>query len=156
MANKPPSEDNNNIFSAGKGKWSDYFSDDFFQDCAKSEHWRMRMVEAMAEFGRDPKSLFYLDFCVKFNIPRTQLYKLVAKYPDLAKAYEEMKNLIGLNRCKQVPLQFVMQHDQYRYDSEWDEGEKRKAELNKKPDEHKQHITVVMPKPEVMDKPEKE
>lgn len=89
-------------------------------------------------------------------MPRQRLYSLSKKYPDIKQAFEDMMQMIGLNRCKKVPLQFVMAHDQYRYDSEWAEGEERKAELNKKSDNNQPTTIVItgdkLPKPEVLSK----
>jgi hypothetical protein len=152
MACKPvknPKVSHNNIFSTGGGTWKDYFSDNFFEDCAKSDHWRTRLIEAMSEFGQDKNHCFVLEFCAQYKMPRKRLYILAEKHPDIKEAFDDMKLYLGFNRCLKVPLQFVMQHDQYRYDPEWDEGEIRKAELTKKTEEQKQNITVIMSKPEV-------
>ena len=130
----------------------DYFSDNYFENWPKNEHWRKRLCDAMVLFGRDSSSLNLIDFCSSFNIPRQRLYTLSKKYPDIKLAFEDMMINIGRNRERIAPIQFVMQHTQYRYDSEWAEGEERKAELSKKTEAEQPDIKVIITKPDVTPK----
>lgn len=135
--------------------WDDYFSDGYFEDCPKNAHWRKRLCDAMLAFGVDEKSLFLIDFCKQFKIQRPHLYELAKKYPDIGKAYADMKVLINHNRYKAMAFRLiteVVKHDMHRYDPEWGEDNVVLAELTKKSEEQKQNITVIMQKPEVMDK----
>lgn len=149
-------KDNSRINAVLMPTKADLFSDSYFEAWPTNEHWRKRLCNEMIEFGEDPKSLYLLDFCSKKNIPRQRLYTLRDKYPDIAQAFENMMNNIGCNRCKMVSMTFVMQHDQYLYDSEWAAGEVRKAELNKKADNNQPTTIVItgdkLPKPEVLPK----
>lgn len=133
----------------------DYFSDEYFNDCAKQPKWREKLIDALYEFSSLPDSVFIVRFCQKYNIRRESLYYVRDRYPDVKKAYDDFIVKLACNRHDGARLK---KFDNCvfkgigRLDPEYLEDMKVEAEINKKQDPTPPAINVYMEKPEVLPK----
>lgn len=99
------------------------------------DSWRKRLIYSIYEWAETSQQLTASNFCITYRIPRMTFMGWVNKYDDVKAAFEMAKIIIADRRVngalyRQMDKEVAFK-DLYRYDSEWDEIDKRNAALRK-------------------------
>ena len=129
--------------------WRDMiYEGDFMHQTDKLE-WRRRLCNSMYIWCEKPDSLELLQFCMEYKIPRTTLYQWTEKYPDVKKAFDEVKLFIGMKRrlgaLKRDFDQGSAYRDMHIYDPEWHAINKYHADLKKEENAQSGIVVVEVP-----------
>jgi hypothetical protein len=120
-----------------------------------ADQWRQRICLTLVEWSKNPQALDLQQFCMFHDVTRETLNTWVDKYEDMQESFEHAKRNIACHRNVGAVTGKLTGHayrDIHRYSKVWEENNAYTADLAKKTEESKQHITVIMPKPEVMGK----
>jgi len=147
-----------------KVDWWQYTQAEEFRLFPGKDEWRQRLIHSMYQFleekdakGRDPIDV--VQFCRSYKIPYDTLKGYSEKYPDVAKAYADMKAYLAANRRvgamhKELDKEAVYK-DQHRYDPEWDAINKYHAALKVDESQNETKIVVIERMPSSPMVPEK-
>ena len=96
------------------------------------------LCEELLEFAEQDKSIFFVTFCRRKGFYKSWLLKMCDHHPELKEAYEEAKELMAKkvgDLCfydKESGVNANFGKDNlFRYDKEWVEHMKWKAEISK-------------------------
>lgn len=99
-----------------------------------------KLCEELIDFAENHKSIHFAKFCRKKKFTRQWLLETCKTHPELAHAYAEAKELMAakiLDLCfydKESGVNANFGKDNlFRYDNDWNEHDKWKAEIAKEP-----------------------
>lgn len=104
--------------------WHDMLHPESYMYFPGQEQIRDRLKYTLLAWSADPKTIEYLDFFFKYKIPRKTFMDWVAKYPDLAEAWDMAKLQIASRRMnlalfKKIDKDLAVR-DLHIYDEEYD------------------------------------
>lgn len=161
---KKPSNPSTPPETLAKTDWWEYTASAAFRFFPGKDEWRQRLIYSMYQFleekdskGRDPIDV--MQFCRSYKIPYETLNNYVNAYPDVAKAYSDMKLYLASNRRvgamhKELDKEAVYK-DQHRYDPSWDEVNKYHAALKNDEAQNETKVVVIERMPTSKMVPEK-
>jgi hypothetical protein len=97
--------------------------------------FRERLITSLLKWAKKPTSLDLMQFCIATGIQRFNLYGWMKEYPEILKAVEEARLIIGCNRRigvirKKLDGTYAYK-DMYRLDPEFLEINKYNADMSK-------------------------
>jgi len=126
--------------------WLDFMDEDTLSAFPGKDEWRQRLIKTMYQWSENPSSLEILQFCMAYKIPYNTLRNWEQAYPDIGKAYKEVKLNIACHRRvgtmnKKLDGAYAYK-DMHWYQPEWHEINKYHSDMKK--DEEKQPTTFVL------------
>lgn len=128
-------------------------SDDFFYQederfFPTQEAWRKRLIRTLVEWADSPDALDLVQFCREYRMDRPFLYAWIQKYPDIARAVNYVRMVLGERRrtgaLKKNFSETVAFRDMHVYDSDFFEINKYNAALrNDSVDSHGTKYIVI-------------
>lgn len=115
--------------------------DDSFIFFPGKKEWRERLIYTMEQYFNNPDHVVFEEFLREFKIPVSTFFYWVEKYPDLKKAYINIKENIAVER-KIRTMNFKMHYqsayrDMHKYDARWGtEVDEYHAKLRKDEENH--------------------
>ncbi len=111
--------------------------------------WRQRLIYSLKEWSKHPDSLSMVQFCSEYDIDRSALYAWAREYPDINKALENAKMLVGMHRdlgaLKMTLNQKHVAWTLHTFDPEFDAANKYHAILKNIENENRsQPLTVII------------
>lgn len=113
------------------------------------DSWRQRLKYTMFEWVETADALTEIDFCIHQRINRATFRRWIDAHQDLKEAWEQVKLIMANKKIrgalkKEYDKEVVFK-DLYKYDSEWDEIDKRNAALRKSETPDAQPTVIQLP-----------
>lgn len=103
--------------------------------CPERDSFRRRLIYSIYDWAEQHEALTATDFCITYRIHRKTFYVWLDLYDDVRQAWDQAKLIIANRKLKgALKREYdkeVVFKDLYKYDSEWDEVDKRNAALKK-------------------------
>lgn len=111
----------------------DYLDEDSLRIYPGKDEWRKRLCYTMLKWGDREDALDIIQFCRAYKIPKSTLQGWVNRYPDIEKAFNEMKLFLGCNRrigamTRKLDTSAAYR-DMHELDESWDRVNKYHAKL---------------------------
>jgi len=107
-----------------------------------------RLADDYIKWAQEPDSLILSDFALSKGMSKDYFKQLCAKNEIVRKAHQIAKEFVANRRERMVMLgklrEKPVMHTLYQYNDEWDEADKRWAELRKSEDSKNETQVIVL------------
>ncbi len=138
--------------------WIDFLDQETLSLYPGRDEWRQKLIYTMLTWAEKQASLEVMQFCLQYKIPYRTLKEWVDKYPEIKRAYDDVKLAIACHRRlgsmhKKLDGAYAYK-DMHLYDPEWHAINKYHSDMRKEEEKQAHTFIISNEKPRIVSKQE--